>query len=707
MKQILQDLKTGNTVLEDVPVPVISKGKVLIKTSYSLVSLGTERMLIEFGKANLIEKAWSQPEKFKQVIHKINTDGLFPTLEAVFNKLDQPLPLGYCNVGVVEEVASDIKNFKKGDVVVSNGPHAEWVCVPKNLVAKVPKTVNKKDAVFTVIGSIGLQGLRLIKPEFGETIVVFGLGLIGLITTQLLKGMGCKVIGIELNKEKCKLAQSWGVKTLNPVNDELVESVQNLTGFNGADGVIITASSKNNQIISQAAKMSRKRGRIVLIGDIGLDINRSDFYEKELTFQVSCSYGPGRYDYKYEQEGNDYPLPFVRWTEKRNFETILDSLGEGIIETEKLISQVVPLHEYQIIYNSIDNENNIASILKYPNSRTYINDRNIILKDANYKEKKGVVGLIGAGNFTRMTMLPALKKTEAILDSIVSSEGITGSSLAKKYGFRNSSTSAQTIIQNDNIDAVLITTRHDTHAKYTIEALKNNKHVLVEKPLAITSSEISDIINAEKNSMGSVMVGFNRRFSPHVEALKKKLNGNLINITATMNAGFIPNDSWVHDPKIGGGRIIGEACHYIDLCSYLAGSMIQSVCMNSLGVSTNLNTDNASIILKFENGSNASINYFSNGSKSYVKERVEIYSQRRTYVLDNFRKTIAYGDNNFKKIKTKIDKGHLNQYKYYINWLKNGGKPIIPFSEIINSSYASIGALKSLEENRWVYINEY
>lgn len=707
MKQILQNLKTGDTILEEVPVPAVGKGKMLIRSTHSLVSLGTERMLVEFGKANLIQKAQQQPDKVKQVLDKIRTEGLIPTLEAVFNKLDQPLPLGYCNVGIVEEVGEGVTHFKVGDRVASNGPHAEWVVTPQNLTVKIPDNVNGEEATFTVIGSIGLQGIRLVQPTFGETIVVYGLGLIGLITTQLLKAQGCNVIGIDLDVEKCKLAESWGIITLNPIGgDDIVKSVKLLTNDIGADGVIITASAKSNEIIRNSAQMSRKRGRIVLVGVIGLDINRADFYEKELSFQVSCSYGPGRYDELYEHKGIDYPPAYVRWTENRNFEAILKSISNGSLQVKPLITESISIDQYREIYDNIDKTDSIASILNY-STESSEPERTIQIQKKSYTGEKGVIGIIGAGNFTKMTMLPALKKTDAIFDTIASAGGVNATSLAKKFGFSRSTTSAESIFNNENIDSVFITTRHNSHAHFVNSALANNKHVFVEKPLAITFEEIKKIIQSFDNSEGSVMVGYNRRFSPHMIAIKNDLGKTPINIVATMNAGFIPKDSWLHDPDIGGGRILGEACHYMDLCCYLTGSTIESVCMNALGDQPEISSDNASILLKFENGSNAVVNYFSNGSKSYSKERIEVYCQERTYVSDNFRRTVAFGSRNFRKVKSRIDKGHKYQFKNYIHWLKSGGEPLIPFDVLINSSVASLAVLKSLQEKRWVQINEF
>lgn len=704
MKQIIQSFKTGETILEGIPAPQVQKGKVLIQTSRSLVSLGTERMLVEFGKSNLISKARQQPDKVKQVLDKIKTEGLMPTLDAVFNKLGTPIPLGYCNVGKVIAVGEGVSEFKIGDRVASNGHHAEYVCIPKNLVAHVPENVTDEEAAFTVIGSIGLQGIRLLKPELGETIVVIGMGLIGLICAQLLIANGCKVIGVDIDDEKLELSKKWGVIPFNPQTGNVIKFVESET-IVGADGVIITASAKTNEIISQAAQMSRKRGRIILVGVIGLNLSRAEFYEKELTFQVSCSYGPGRYDEDYEQRGIDYPLPFVRWTEKRNFEAVLQTISSGRLDVKDMITEVIPIEEYQKIYGDIGTKKSIASILKYNSTEENQPKHTIELSSKSFSNSKGVIGIIGAGNFTRMTMLPALKNTGAALKYIASAGGVNGTTLAKKYGFTNSTTDYKEILNDPEVDLVMITTRHNKHASLLSDTLLAGKHAFVEKPLALNEDELSLVIDAKKNSDKTITVGFNRRFSPHSEKVKSLIGGSVINVIATMNAGFIPPDVWVQNMKTGGGRIIGEACHFIDLITYFTGSLVNSVCMNAMGINPEENTDNASILLKYDNGSTGVINYFSNGSKAYSKERIEIYSQERTAIIDNFRTTTGYGFKKFSNFKTKLDKGHKNQFHQLIERVKTGGDSLIPFAELINTTKASFAAIESLKENCWIKIH--
>ncbi len=667
------------------------------------MSVGTERMLVEFGRANMLQKARQQPDRVKQVLGKIKTDGLKPTLTAVFNKLGQPLPLGYCNVGRVIAVGDGVTDYKIGDRVASNGQHAEFVCVPKNLCAHIPANVSDDEAAFTVIGSIGLQGIRLCDPQLGETIVVVGLGLIGLITAELLVANGCRVIGIDLDPNKIEIANKKGIIAINPRDGaDVVKSVMELTDYVGADGVIITASTKTDEIIADAAKMSRKRGRIILIGVIGLNISRADFYEKELTFQVSCSYGPGRYDDSYERAGIDYPLPFVRWTEQRNFRTLLQTISSGKLEVRSLITERVPLAEYNKIYANISSGYSIASILEYPEDSNPADTVNIT--SGSFASGKGGIGIIGAGNFTAMTMLPVLGDIGAPLYSIASASGLTGTSLAKKYKIGKSTTDYKSIINDPAIDLVMITTRHNEHAGMVVESLQAGKHVFVEKPLALSKAELDNIL-AVYNGSKTLTVGFNRRFSPHMQRVKQLVGDTQMNVIATMNAGNIPASVWVHDLKTGGGRIVGEACHYMDLITFLTGSKIKAVCMNAMGVNPQANTDNASILLQYQNGSTGVINYFANGSKSYSKERIEVYAQERTIITDNFMVTEGFGTKGFSKLKTNVDKGHNAQFKMLVDRVKSGGAPLIPIDDIVNTTLASFAAIESLTKREWIEVN--
>lgn len=703
MKQIVQHLNSGATLLEEIPAPMPKDGHVLIQTTCSLVSAGTERMLVSFGKANWVQKAIQQPERVKMVWNKIKTDGLKPTTAAVFNKINKPIPLGYSNAGIVIGIGKGVHGFKIGDRVASNGHHAEVVAVPQNLVAKIPDQVSDEAASFTVVGAIALQGIRLAHPAFGETIVVVGLGLIGQITAQLLQANGCRVIGIDTDLSKCALAEQSGVKAICVQQEQNIAlTIQQLTNHVGADAVLITASSKSNEIIAQAAQMSRKRGRIVLVGVVGLDINRADFYEKELTFQVSCSYGPGRYDYDYEQNGRDYPVGFVRWTAQRNFEAVLQAIAAGQLNVQRLISQRLPITEYRQVYEHLADKKSIATIFEYDTAKVHAHS--IIVAAKNVAPAKGVIGMVGAGNFAGHIIVPALKKYQADIKTIVSEHGLNATHLAQRHGISNVSTDVQSVFADKEIDTVVIATTHNTHAQLCIDALNASKHVFVEKPLALNMQELDAIIAAYKSFDRILSVGFNRRFAPLALKMKTLLDASdaAMNIVVTINAGMLPVNSWLGDKTTSGGRIIGEACHFIDFCSFLSGSEVRAVCTNGMGDSA----DNISILLRYANGTNAVINYFANGNKAYDKERIEVYQQGKILLLENWKKLTGFGFKGFSSIAAAQDKGHYHQFKLFHTAVKNGTTaPMIPFDAIVNTSKAAIAAEQSLQENTWVQLH--
>lgn len=700
MMQVLQNLGSGHTELVHIPSPRAAYGSVLIRTTCSLVSLGTERMLVRFGQSSYLDKARQQPEKVRMVIDKVKTDGLLPTIDSVRRKLGEPIPLGYCNVGTVVEVGAGVTGFAPGDRVASNGPHAEFAVVPENLCARIPEDVSDEHAAFTVVGAIGLQGLRLADPTFGETVVIIGLGLIGLLTGQLARANGCRVIGIEPDPAKRTLAESIGLQAISP--DHAVADVTGLTGGIGADAVIITASADSDTIVADAARMSRKRGRIILIGVVGLNLNRAHYYEKELTFQVSCSYGPGRYESNYEQKGLDYPIGFVRWTEQRNFQAVLGALSNGQLIVEPLISERVPLKQMGYVYANISTSNSIATLFQYEGLAPV--QRSIEVTPKVYAPRTGTIGVIGAGNFTKMTVMPALAKANADVRWIVSSKGVTSTILAREYGVAFSSTNYREMLKDDSVGTVIITTQHDTHFRFATEAMRAGKDVFIEKPLVITRDELQRLAEVQEETERTVTVGFNRRFSPHARSLRRAISSGIAkNMLVTVNAGHIPPDFWVHDPGRGGGRIIGEACHFVDLLRYLSGSPIVAVCANSLGDHPAATTDNATILLRFANGDQGTIAYYANGHKSFPKERVEVLAGERVYQIDNFRKTIAYGDSAFKQVKTKLDKGHEEQFRLLQEAVcGKRSAPLIPFEELVNVTEATFAALESIVERRWV-----
>ncbi|MFN8280756.1 MAG: bi-domain-containing oxidoreductase [Saprospiraceae bacterium] len=706
MKQIIQDIRHGDTMLVETPVPALLPGHVLIRTHYSLVSAGTERMLVEFGKAGWIEKVKQQPDKVHQVISKIKSDGLIPTVEAVMRKLDQPIALGYCNAGVVIDVASDVTTLRVGDRVVSNGPHAEVVCVGKNLVSRIPDNVATDEAAFAVIAAIGLQGIRLVNPQLGEVVVVMGLGLIGQLTCQLLAASGCRVVGIDMNEQRTKLAAQHGIETILSAPDvDVTKNIHSMTGAQGADAVIITATSSSDELISQAARMSRKRGRIVLVGVIGLNIRRADFYEKELTFQVSCSYGPGRYDPEYEQAGKDYPYPFVRWTEQRNFDAVLMAMSLGRLKVRELISETVALDHYQQIYGKLGKSTSLASLLQYDVQRDLTDHIRIVAAPLISKTSRSI-GLIGAGNFTTSVLMPELHSLRAPVQVIASQKGLSAAQLAKKYRIAAVTTNLQSVIDDDSIGAVMITTRHDSHAALVQSALLKNKHVFVEKPLAITATQLETLIPVIRSTNGTLTLGYNRRFSPAAMAARKFFaqSNESMHLVMNMNAGSIPLEHWTQHMETGGGRIIGEACHMIDLASFLTGSRPAEVFAQATGP-VRRDTDNATILIRYENGSTAIISYFSSGNKEYPKERIEIHQNQTSAVIDNFKKLTFFGKSGA-GWSGRQDKGHHTLYRHWLDMVLHGAPPVFDPEDLILTSKVSFAALESLVSGERIMIKK-
>ncbi|MBW8040405.1 MAG: zinc-binding dehydrogenase [Planctomycetes bacterium] len=709
MKQVLQNLKTGELEVAELPSPQVRKGALLIQTRASLISAGTERMIVEFSKANLISKARQQPEKVKQVLDKIKTDGLLPTLEAVFSKLDEPMPLGYCNAGVVLDVGSDVSDFVPGDRVISNGPHAEIVCVPKNLCAKIPEGISDESAAFTVLSSVGLQGIRLLSPSLGEKFVVYGLGLVGLLSVQLLRAHGCEVIGIDLNPARLKLAQGYGARIVTAGSGgDLVSAANAWTEGKGVDGVLITAAAKTDEIIQQSAQMCRKRGRIVLVGVVGLNLRRSDFYEKEITFQVSCSYGPGRYDNKYEQSGQDYPRGFVRWTAQRNFQAVLDIMQAEKLNVDDLITNRFALEDASQAYDVvIKSPHALGVILKYVDEVEQ-SPKLAITSASVPAAHAATVSVIGAGNFSKMILVPSISKAGGRIAYIADLNAAAAQHLAKKYVAENAVTDYRLLLQDPEVNAVLIAVPHNLHARLVCEAIEAGKHVFVEKPLAMNENELSNIIEVVTKAKDRfVMVGFNRRFSPHTVKLEALLAGRSEPLCMNMivNAGYISPEHWVHDPVVGGGRIIGEGCHFFDLMVHLTRSRIKTVASMMVGQGVAVCEDKMSIILGFEDGSIGTVNYFANGSKKYPKETLEVFSEGRVARLENFRIVLGYGFKNFRKFKTaRQDKGHRAEFAAFVDLVANGGDPLIPLDQLVNVTRASFAAVESAKTGKTIEI---
>jgi predicted dehydrogenase/threonine dehydrogenase-like Zn-dependent dehydrogenase len=721
MKQLLQSLKTGIGEVVDVPTPAPSSGQLLIATSRTLVSAGTERMLVDFGKANLLEKVRQQPDKVKQVLEKVRTDGLLPTLDAVRSKLDQPLALGYCNAGVV--LRSGVEGFAVGDRVVSNGNHAEVVRVPKNLCAKIPDSVDDESAAFTVLAAIGLQGIRLAQPTIGEAFVVQGLGLIGLMTVQMLRANGCRVLGIDFDSSRCELARTFGASTVDlSKSEDAIAAAAEFSRGNGVDAVLICASTKSDDVVHQAAEMCRKRGRIVLVGVVGLNLRRDDFYKKEISFQVSASYGPGRYDPAYEEQGHDYPIGFVRWTQQRNFEAVLDMMAAGTLNVKPLITHQFAIDDAAKAYELLDDASALGIVIEYSGGGS--RDRTVVIArsseaatwQSTAPQTTPVIGFIGAGNYASRILIPAFKQANVELDTLASSTGVSSVHHGRKAGFAQATTDLNTIWNSPRINTVVIATRHNAHASQVIAALKAGKHVFVEKPLCLTLGELEEIratLRCREEAHGAdaaiyapngspradgprddesnqhviaspegawqstdtlgepiLMVGFNRRFSPHIQKIKQLLDTVAApkSFIVTVNAGAIPADHWTQDLHSGGGRIIGEACHFIDLLRFLAAAPITEFDRSFMASPTR---DTATITLKFADGSVGTIHYFANGSKSFPKERLEVFTAGRVLALDNFRKLTGYGWPGFSKMNLwSQDKGQVACVKAFVDSIR-------------------------------------
>lgn len=711
MLQVINNLSRGAIEVSEVPCPRAAPGSVLVRTQRSLISVGTERMLVDFGRASMIEKARQQPERLRQVVEKVKTDGLVATLDAVRSKLAQPMPMGYCNVGTVVEVGAGVTGLKVGDRVASNGKHAEMVVVPQNLCALVPATVSDEAASFTVIGAIALQGVRLAAVSLGEAVVVAGLGLVGLMTVQLLRAHGCRVLGIDFEREKAELARRLGADTLDlSSGTDPVAAAQAFSRGRGVDAVLITASTQSNELVHQAAQMCRQRGRIILVGVAGLALSRADFYAKELTFQVSCSYGPGRYDPQYEEQGHDYPFGLVRWTEQRNFEAVLDMLAEHRLDVASLITHRIPFAQAIDAYALIERrEPCLGIVLEYADGDRGERRTSRIVRlpapEVATAQAQVRIGVIGSGNYASRALLPLLRKTSAAIRVIASSQGLSAAHAARQHGAAGASTDAQAVLHDPELNAVVIATRHDSHAGYVVDALGAGKHVFVEKPLAISRAELTAISAAYQKAHTHdgaaplVMVGFNRRFAPQVRKVHTLLGAarEPKAFIYTINSGAVPPQHWTQDARVGGGRIIGECCHFIDLLRHLAGAPVERVQAAAFGAGSGIRDDKVSIQMSFADGSIGSIHYLANGHRSFPKERLEIYCGGAILQLENFRRLKGYGWPHFGRQNLwRQDKGQERCVAAFVEAIRTGGSPPIPFDELVEVTEATFAVQEAL-----------
>ena len=710
MRQVSFSFRTGDVDLVDVPYPVATANQVVIGTTATLMSAGTERMLLNFGNAGWIEKVRQQPDRFREVLNKIRSDGLLSTLEAVNAKLDQPIALGYCNVGTVLEVGVGVSDFRAGDRVISNGAHAEVVRVPRTLCAKIPDGVSDEAAAFSVVGAIGLQGVRLAQPTLGEHFVVIGLGLIGLLTCQILNAAGCKVLGCDFDAKRLQLARQFGAEIFDLSGDtDPVSWVLGRTNGRGADGVLITASTDSNSPVKQAAQMSRQRGRIVLIGVAGLALSRADFYEKEISFQVSCSYGPGRYDLSYEQGGNDYPLGFVRWTAQRNFEAVLQMLAAGRIQVEPLITHRYAFDDVSAAYRTLlDNASALGIVLKYARAggMAELNERTIKLSDSSSipQTSRISVGFFGAGNYASRVLIPSFANAGALLNVLVNTGSIQGVSVGRRHGFLALSTEPATALNDNRVSVIVIATRHDSHASLAIRAIEAGKHVFVEKPLALTLEDLDAVQTALRRQWAThaqtqFCVGFNRRFSPLAIKMRELLHGSggPKSIIYTVNSGAIPAKHWTQQAAAGGGRIVGECCHFIDFLRFMVGEPIEDFQAHAVS-NTGRPRDTVTITLRFTDGSIGTVHYFSNGSRAFPKERVEGFTDGKTVQLDNFRRLRSFGWRAGAGLRAwRQDKGQQHLVNEFVKRIKDGGDQLISLPEIFEVMRVSILAQQMID----------
>lgn len=702
MRQLLQSLADGRTLLEEIPVPRPTSGAILVRTSRSLISSGTERMLLEFGRAGWLAKIRQQPEKVHQVLDKVRADGVLATLEAVRSKLDQPIPLGYCNVGRVAEAGTDTPEFSVGDRVVSNGSHAEFVAVGHQLCAHIPELVSDDEAVFVPLAAIALQGLRLAAPTIGERCCVIGLGLIGLIAVQLLRANGCKVLGVDPDPVKSALARRFGADVVDQsAGEDVLKVAERFSSGQGIDAVLVTAATDSNEPVEKAARMCRQRGRIVLIGVTGLELNRADFYQKELSFQVSCSYGPGRYDEVYESRGIDYPFGLVRWTEQRNFQAVLQLMDSGRLDVRPLISHRFGFDRAAAAYDLLADraQPSLGILLEYKdeaNAPAIVRKLSLHAPASGLLLSRPTVAFIGAGNYAGRVLIPAFRASGARLFAVATANGINAARYARRYGFELASTDADEVLGTPDVDIVVIATRHDTHAQFVQRALAAGKHVFVEKPLALNDSEI-DAIEAELRNPAQqytrmLTIGFNRRFAPLAVRMKGLLGAvrEPKSFIVTVNAGAAPVGHWTVGAA-GGGRIIGEACHFIDLLRYFAGYPIVNSVTRRTGGDKRPADPSVCVTLTFADGSLGTIHYLTDGHASYPKERVEAFAGGRVLQLDNFRRLRAYGWPGFRSQRLwRQDKGQNACASAFVGAIKTGAAPPIPLDEILEVSRATV-----------------
>jgi len=713
MKQLLQNIKTGKTTIEEVPIPTPREGQALVKVSASLVSAGTERMVVEFAEKSYLGKARSRPDLVKQTLDKAKREGVMPTMQAVFNRLDQPMALGYSTAGTIVALGKNMQGFKVGQRVACAGggyaTHAEYNVVPRNLLTPLPKNVDFESAAFTTLGAIALHGFRLAEPQLGENVAVIGLGLLGLLTIQLASAAGCRVLGIDIDPKRVRLASSLNVQAVTRPQAE--SAAVAFTQNRGFDSIIICADTSSNDPVELAGVIARDRAKVVATGAVGLNFPRKIYYEKELSFINSRSYGPGRYDLNYEENGQDYPIGYVRWTEGRNFQAVVDLMASGKLKVEGLISHRFDIEEGVKAYEVITGKKKeafLGVLLTYPEGKTK-EERKVVFSSTVHRPSSTVkLGVLGAGLFANSTLLPILKNNKNFeLVGIASSGGLHAQHSGKKFGFQYATSSEDEIINDPKVNTVSILTRHDTHADLVIKALKAGKHVFVEKPLAITLEQLKSIEKQLRiTNHGLLTVGFNRRFAPLIQNLKSSIvnRNEPLHAHYRVNAGFIPANHWTQDEVIGGGRIIGEACHFIDVITFLVGVLPVKVSAHALPNNGKYKEDNISMTFTFADGSIGVVDYLANGDKSMPKERLEVFCGGMVAVLDDYVSLTTVKDGKKKVESGAQDKGWRGEMAAFAESVRAGKEAPIPYEQIMAVTKSTFAAVESIRSGNPVEI---
>jgi polar amino acid transport system substrate-binding protein len=732
MKQILQNYKTGEVSVADVPPPIAQRGRVLVRTAASLISAGTERMTVELGRKSLLGKARERPDLVRQVIQKAQREGLANTITAVQSKLNAANALGYSAAGIVQDVGDDVTDFRAGDRVACAGAgfasHAEVLSVPKNLCVRLPDAVDFEAAAFGTLGAIALQGVRLAEPTLGESIVVIGLGLLGQLTVQLLKANGCRVFGVDLDAAKVELARTLGADDGCASGGETLQAVSDWSRGRGADAVLITAATASDQPIELAGEISRLKGRVVAVGLVGMNVPRKIYYERELTLKVSMSYGPGRYDREYEERGHDYPFAYVRWTEGRNIEAFLDLVAAGSVRIAPLITHRFSIEDGERAYNLIAGETKepyLGVVLGYDTERELVRSierrtRGGVNNDASDAARAQTatagaataevrVGMIGAGSYAQKFLLPNFAANKATFASIATASGISARGIGEKYDFARVAASADEVIADAHANLIVIATRHDSHASLARRALEAGRHVFVEKPLALNDEELEGVLAAARASKGSLLVGFNRRFSPHARAAAEVFAARRepLSILYRVNAGRIARDSWIQDAREGGGRIIGEVCHFIDLMHFLTGAVTTRVYAEAVASRNReiVDEDSVMITLRFSDGSNGTIAYLAEGDRALDKERIEIFGGGKTFVIEDFRSAALYERGRERRTKLRAqDKGQAAEVRAVCSMVRDNTRAPIALDDLAANTRATFRIRESLRTGQAIEV---